>query len=125
MNLYQIFNKFNNKYFIILSFFLISRFFTLFILNTRPNENTFSSSWVIINPYFLNNYLYESIKYLNFQPPLWNLLIGIFFKIFKTEISVIFYMHLLNIIITLLLLLIFIKICEFYYIKKNRLYFYH
>jgi len=121
--LYQIFNKFNNKYFIILSFFLISRFFTLFILNIHPNENTFSSSWVIINPYFLNNYLYESIKYLNFQPPLWNLLIGIFFKIFKTEISVIFYMHLLNIIITLLLLLIFIKICEFYYIKKNQIIF--
>ena len=105
----------------ILIFFLISRFFFLFILRIYPDTNILSTSWVIIHPYFLKNYFLESIFYLNFQPPLFNLLIGFLFQLFKTDVLTTFVMHMINIIITILILFLLIKICKSYFLKRNQI----
>lgn len=111
----------NNELNIIFALYLSSRIFFLFILKIYPDLNVLSTSWVIVHPYFLKNYFLESILYLNFQPPLFNLLIGLLFKIFNSETLVTFSLHIINIIITILILVFFRKICKIYNLKNKQI----
>ncbi len=109
--------------FIIISFFLVTRFIILFILEIHPDQNTLSTSWQLVNLYFLKNYYLESILYLNFQPPLFNLIVGFLFFIFKTITVVAITLHIFNIFITILILLLLIKISKSSYLKKRQIIF--
>ena len=46
--------------------------------------------WQILDPYLLTNHLTSSLLYLHTQPPLFNLLLGLFFKLFPGSLNVAF-----------------------------------
>ena len=112
-----------NVIFIVILLFLISRIFFIFILNISPDQNFLEDSWQLANLYFLKNHFYETIKFLNFQPPLWNFYIGFLLKVFKTEAGAILIAHLLNIVSTIVILLLLVKTANLYQLKKNQIIF--
>jgi hypothetical protein len=110
-----------NELSVMFTLYLFSRFFFLFILKIYPDQNVLSTSWVIVHPYFLKNHFLESILYLNFQPPLFNFFIGLLFQVFDSETIVTNALHIINIIITILILFLFRKICKSYFLKKKQI----
>jgi hypothetical protein len=108
---------------IVILLFLISRIFLIFTLNISPDQNFLEDSWQLANLYFLKNHFYETIKFLNFQPPLWNFYIGFLLKVFKTEVGAILIAHLLNIVSTIVILLLLVKTANLYQLKKKSNYF--
>ena len=108
---------------IVVLLFLISRIFFIFTLNISPDQNFLEDSWQFANLYFLKNHFYETIKFLNFQPPLWNFYIGFLLKVFKTEAGAILIAHLLNIVSTIVILLLLVKTANLYQLKKNQIIF--
>ena len=74
----------------IIILFLISRLI-YFYLDIQPNHQIFSQMWQVIDLTLLKENLISSLYYLHYQPPLWNLIIGFFVKLFGTDYEVIKY----------------------------------
>jgi hypothetical protein len=114
----------NNKkieYNLILIFiiFFFTRIVSFFFFEIRPNDD-FSGAWQVLNPQFLKNNLSEAILYLIFQPPLYNLIIGIVFKFFENISSVSLFFYFFNIIITIFILIITFRLCKIYRLSNTK-----
>ena len=114
----------NNKkieYSLILIFliFFFTRIVSFFFFEIRPNDD-FSGAWQVVNPQFLKNNLSEAILYLIFQPPLYNLIIGIVFKFFENISSVSLFFYFFNIIITIFILIITFRLCKIYQLSNAK-----
>ena len=110
-------------YFLILIFFFISRT-AFFYMGIQPNVQIFKQMWQVMDFRLLENYYFSSLYYLHYQPPVWNLIIGLFIKIFGNSyenISVV--IHIFNLLITLISIILLLKFCFLLSLKKSQIYF--
>lgn len=99
--------------------FFFTRIVSFFFFEIRPTDD-FSGAWQVVNPQFLKNNLSEAILYLIFQPPLYNLIIGIVFKFFENISSVSLFFYFFNIIITIFILIITFRLCKIYQLSNAK-----
>ena len=109
--------KKNYNLILIFLIFFFSRLVTFFFFEIRPVDD-FSGAWQVVNPQFLKNNLSEAILNLIFQPPLFNLIIGIAFKFFEKISSVVLFFYFFNIIITIFILIIAFRLCKIYQLSN-------
>ena len=102
--------------------FFSSRLVSFFLFEIRPVDD-FSGSWQVLNPQFLKNNLSEAILNLIFQPPLFNLIIGIVFKFFENISTVALFFYFFNIIITIFILIIALRLCKIYQLSNIKTFF--
>jgi len=102
--------------------FFSSRLVSFFLFEIRPDDD-FSGSWQVLNPQFLKNNLSEAILNLIFQPPLFNLIIGIVFKFFENISTVALFFYFFNIIITIFILIIALRLCKIYQLSNIKTFF--
>ena len=111
--------KFYHNLILIFLIFFFSRIASFFFFEIRPNDD-FSGAWQVVNPQFLKNNLSEAILNLIFQPPLYNLIIGIVFKFFENISSVALFFYFFNILITIFILIITFHLCIIYQLSKAK-----
>jgi hypothetical protein len=102
--------------------FFSSRLVSFFLFEIRPVDD-FSGSWQVLNPQFLKNNLSEAILNLIFQPPLFNLIIGIVFKFFENISTAALFFYFFNIIITIFILIIALRLCKIYQLSNIKTFF--
>ena len=106
----------------IIILFLISRLI-FFYLDIQPNHKIFSQMWQVIDLTLLKENLISSLYYLHYQPPLWNLIIGFFVKLFGTDYGVIAnIIHIFNILISIISIIIFLNISFLFNLNKFQTY---
>ena len=109
-------------YFSILSLFFISRVI-FFYLGIQPNVVVFKLMWQVLDFRLLENNYISSLYYLHYQPPIWNLIIGLFIKIFGPNyenISII--IHIFNLFVSLISIIVLLKFCFLLLLKKFQIY---
>ena len=72
-------NWIDNKFLFIILIFLISKI--IIYQNFLQIHSNFGSYWQLSDLSLLKNDLFNTIKYLHMQPPLWNLIVGLLLKI--------------------------------------------
>ena len=70
-----------NFFWQLLSIYIIVRVFT-FYLQIVPVGEEIGQRWQLMSFELLSKDLFGTVYYLHFQPPFWNLILGIFIKIF-------------------------------------------
>ena len=75
-------------FFIIVSSYLISRII-IYYLGINPDHIILSNMWQVLDLKLLNQHFLSSIYYLHYQPPLWNIIIGLIVKTFGTDFLII------------------------------------
>ena len=106
----------------IIALFLISRLI-FYYLGIQPNHQIFSQMWQVMDLTLLKENLISSLYYLHYQPPLWNLIIGLFVKLFGTDHEVIAkIIHIFNILISIISIIIFLNISFLFNLNKFQTY---
>tara|TARA_B100000989_G_scaffold293501_1_gene271007 strand:- start:665 stop:1990 length:1326 start_codon:yes stop_codon:yes gene_type:complete len=113
-------NKNNYLIFLLISIYLLSRYILYDYFQIKADPNVLKPGWHVLDLYFLNKDLLNSILYLHSQPPLWNLIIGIFTKIVNGNlINTSILLNLLNYVLTIGIITFTYKILiEFKVTKK-------
>lgn len=102
--------------------FLISRIIIIH-LGIEPDYRIFSKMWQVLDLNLLDKHFLSSIYYLHYQPPLWNLIIGFFVKIYGTDYLIISkVIFIFNLFISLISILIYFKICLIINLNKIQIY---
>ena len=101
----------NLKIFITISaLFLISRV-TIYYLGIYPDHIIFSSMWQVLDLKLLEHNFISSIYYLHYQPPIWNIIVGLIVKIFGSDYLIISkVIYFFNLIISLISIFILFKL---------------
>lgn len=111
-----------NFYWQLLSIYIIARILT-FYLQIIPVGEEISVRWDILNPELLSEDLLASVYYYHFKPPLWNLILGIFIKIFGLDYKILgIFLHLLNIVLSFIIIFYFYLITRFFKLTKIQIY---
>ena len=114
----------NNIYFYwkLISIYIIARIFTYY-LQIVPVGEEIAVRWDILNPEIFRQDLFGSVYYYHFKPPLWNLILGIFIKIFGLDYKIIgIILHFLNIILSFFTIYYFYLITSFFKLTKIQIY---
>ena len=115
-----IYKKKNELIFIYLIFFLI-KFIKVYILEINAVPQDLGVRWQLLNTSLLEKDLFRSLYYMHYQPPLWNLIYGIFIKIYGTDLSILSKtIHYFNIFISFVSVYYFYLICNFFQLSKNK-----
>ena len=111
-----------NIYWQLLGIYIISRIIISF-LGIEPIAADLIYRWQLMPPELLKKDLFGTLYHLHFQPPIWNLIYGIFVKFFGTDYSklgkIIYYF---NYFISIIIIFYFYLICNFFNLKKNIIY---
>jgi hypothetical protein len=114
--------EFYNTFFKLLLLFFLTRL-TIFLLGIFVDAYSLSQFWQILNLDLLEKNLFRSLYYLHYQPPVWNLIIGLFVKIVGTNYKLIsICIYLLNIFLSILNIFVFLRICNFFSLTKIKIY---
>ena len=99
-----------NFFFIISALFLISRAI-IYYLGIYPDHIILSSMWQVLDLKLLEHNFISSIYYLHYQPPLWNIIVGLIVKIFGPDYLIISkVIYFFNLIISLISIFILFKL---------------
>lgn len=118
------FNQYNNfAVFSVLTFFyLIVRIFVN-KLGIVTDPGMIRIMWQIMDLNLLKDNFINSIYYLHYQPPLWNIIIGIMVKLFGNKYSIISEtIYYFNILISLFSIWIFLLTCKIFNLKNSQIF---
>ena len=117
-----IYKKNINIYWQLLIIYIVSRIIISF-LGIEPIAADLSHRWQLMNPKLLEEDLFGTLYYLHYQPPIWNLIFGIFVKAFGTDyIKLGKVIYFFNFFISAILIYYFYLICNFFKIRKYSVY---
>ena len=116
-------NKNNiNFFWQLLLIYIIVRIFT-FYLQIVPIGEEIALRWQLMSPELLSKDLFGTVYYLHFQPPFWNLIYGIFIKIFGVNYKALGgALHFFNIFLSFFIIYYFYLITIFFKLTKNQIY---
>jgi len=116
-------NKNNiNFFWQLLLIYIIARIFT-FYLQIVPVGEEITLRWQLMRPELLSNDLFGTLYYLHFQPPFWNLIYGIFIKIFGVDYKTLGgVLHFFNIFLSFFTIYYFYLITSFFKLTKIQIY---
>ena len=104
--------KKNNQLLFLLVFYLFFKIFTILVLNIYTIPGDLGVRWQILSVNVLESDLLGSLYNLHYQPPFWNLIYGIFVKIFGKDFNVLSNcIHGLNILISFFSIYYFYLVC--------------
>lgn len=114
--------KKNNQLIHLLLIFFVFKVITLFALNINAVPEDLGVRWQILYTDLLKSNLLSSLYNMHYQPPLWNLIYGIFIKIFGTDFNILAKcIHYFNIFISIISIYYFYKISEFLKLNSYQL----
>lgn len=115
-------------FFIIVSSYLISRII-IYYLGINPDHIILSNMWQVLDLKLLNQHFLSSIYYLHYQPPLWNIIIGLIVKTFGTDFLIIskaiYFFNLIISLISIFILFRLILILKLNQIQIYTVYFFY
>jgi hypothetical protein len=101
--------------------FILIKFIKIFILEINAVPQDLGVRWQLLNTNLLEKDLLRSLYNLHYQPPLWNLIYGIFIKIYGTEFNILSkIIHFFNILISFVSVYFFYLICNFFQLSKKK-----
>tara|TARA_B100000029_G_scaffold344874_1_gene337321 strand:+ start:383 stop:1726 length:1344 start_codon:yes stop_codon:yes gene_type:complete len=107
-----------NYLFLLIFFFIFSRFIIYNFLEIKINDPNYGYHLLDIS--LLQQDLFNSLMYLHSQPLLWNLFNGIIVKLFDADISSIsIFFNIYHYCLSILIIFIFIKISREFYVSKK------
>ena len=117
-----IYKENKNIYWQLLSIYIVSRIIISF-LGIEPIAEHLSHRWQLMNSKLLEEDLFGTLYYLHYQPPMWNLIFGIFVKVFGTDyIKLGKVIYFFNLFISAILIYYFYLICNFFKMRKHSVY---
>ena len=113
--------KTTNIFWQLLSIYILSRL-GLYFLGIEPIAADLSHRWQLMTPDLLEKDLLGSLYYLHYQPPIWNLIFGIFVKVLGTDyIKLAYAIYLFNLFISVILIYYFYLICIFFKLSSKQI----
>ena len=113
--------KQTNIYWQLIGIYILSRL-GLYLLGIEPIAADLSHRWQLMKPNLLEKDLLGSLYYLHYQPPIWNLIFGIFVKILGTDfIKLAHAIYLFNLFISAILIYYFYLICVFFKLTNKQI----
>jgi hypothetical protein len=107
-----------SKFFVI---FAIFKFITIFLLDINAVPEHLTVRWQLLDTKLLEEHLFSSLLNMHYQPPLWNLIYGIFIKIFGSNFDILARcIQYFNIIISFISIYYFYLICDFLKIDNTK-----
>ena len=106
------FKKYNlSKFFLIFASF---KLVTIFLMGINADPEHLIVRWQLLDTKLLEEHLFSSLFNMHYQPPLWNLIYGIFIKIFGSDFNVLAKcIHFFNISLSFISIYYFYLICDF------------
>ena len=102
--------------------YVIVRIITYNLQIVPPGEHL-TLKWQLMNPELLSKDLLKTLYYLHYQPPLWNLIYGLFIKLIGIDyIKIGVALHLLNIFFSLITIYYFYLIVKFFKLLNYQIY---
>lgn len=117
-------NWFNTKfiYFNLVIIYCVSRLL-IFSIEVIPDPERLPHMMQLLDVKLLENYFLESIYYLHYQPPIWNIIFGLLVKIFGQDYLVLSKaLYFLNLFFSLLIIYVFVNICRFFSLSVKEIY---
>ena len=117
-----IYKENKNIYWKLLSVYILSRIVIL-ILEIEPVGEELSLRWQLMPSKLFEKDLFGTLYYLHYQPPIWNLIFGIFVKIVGTDyLKLANVLYFFNLFLSTISIYYFYLICNFFKLKKNHIY---